>query len=102
MALSMHIQKHMRKKTCINSKSCHFAKLFETQFSHAFVQCVYIVKTKYNVSPLKAAGAFDLPMKTLSTQSDIRGKFLSFDSCHFVKNYFESNFFIQMFNVSAL
>ena len=52
---------------------CKFSQLsfcqqlfFLTKLLHAYVQCVYIVSTKYQIIPLKAVVGVDQPMKALS------------------------------------
>ena len=75
-ALSKHLPKLIREK-CLSSHICHFVKIhFLTKLLHAYFQCVYIVKTKYQITGTKAVVGVDQPMKALSMhiQKRIRGK----------------------------
>ena len=51
-------------KNCLSSHSCHFVKnyFFWTKLLHAYVQCVYIVKEKYQIVPSKAVVGVDCPV----------------------------------------
>ena len=55
-------------KNCLSSYSCHFVKnyFFQTKLLYAYVQCVYIVATKYQTAPSKAVVGVDRPMKAPS------------------------------------
>ena len=57
---------HIRGK-CLGSHSCHFVKIqFLTNLLYVYVQCVYIVKTEYQISESKAVVGVDRPMEALS------------------------------------
>ena len=69
-ALSMHIGKPYKGiiLNCLSSHSCPFVKKKKnsTRLLNAYVQCVYIVKEKYQIAPLKAVVGVDRLMKTPS------------------------------------
>ena len=52
-------------KNCLRSNCCHFVKNYFlwTKLLHAYVQCVYIVHSKYQTAPSKAVVRVDWPMK---------------------------------------
>ena len=52
-------------KICLSSHCCHFVIFFWTKLLHAYIQCVYIVKAKYQIAPSKAVVGVDWPMKAL-------------------------------------
>ena len=45
---------------------CKKKKQFLIKLLHAYVQCLYIVKAKYQIVPSKAVVGVDLPLKALS------------------------------------
>ena len=69
VGVDRHIQSiyksHIEKKNCLSSHSCHFV-FFLTKLLHAYVQCVYIVKTMYQIAESEAVVGVDRPMKALS------------------------------------
>ena len=56
--------KRYGRKNCLSSHSCHFVKkyFFWTKLLHAYVQCVHIVKEKYQIVPSKAVVGVDRPV----------------------------------------
>ena len=67
-ALSMHIQKPYKGIIVLVLTAVILSKIifFSTRLLHAYVQCVYIVSTKYQMVPLKAVVEVDWPMKAPS------------------------------------
>ena len=62
--LTRHIQNLIREKLSKFLQLSFCQKLFFlSQLLHAYVQCVYIVKAKYQIVPSKAVVGVDLPMK---------------------------------------
>ena len=51
----------------ISSHSCHFVEIifFNQTLLHAYVQCVYTVKAKYQIVQSKAVVGVDPPIKAL-------------------------------------
>ena len=69
-------------KNCLCSHRCHFVKnyFFWTKLLHAYVQCVYIVWTKYKIVPSKAVVGVDRSMKapSIHIQKPNKGKLSKF------------------------
>ena len=87
------------------SHSCQFVKKNGTKLLRAYVQCVYIVKAKYQIVLSKAVVEVDLPMKVIYAYTKaILVKYCpSSHSCYFDENHFlKPNSFMHMFNVSTL
>ena len=62
-AISMHLQKtNFRGKIA----EVRIAVIFRTKLLHAYVQCVYIVKVKYQTALLKVVVGVDLPVYALA------------------------------------
>ena len=55
---------------------------------HAHAQYICIVYAKYQKAPLKALVQVYFPVYALAKQNQNKKKWLSSQSCHFVKNYF--------------
>ena len=82
--------KAIKGNNCLISHSCHFVKnyFFSTRLPHLYVQCLYIVKAKYQIASLKAVAGVDWLKRapSMHTTNTLLGKnCLSSYSCHFVK-----------------
>ena len=79
-------------KNRLSSHSCHFVKKkkFWTKLLHAYVQCVYIVSTKYQIAPSKAVVEVDRPMKapSMHIQTPYREKLSKFSLLSFCQKLF--------------
>ena len=55
-------------KNCLSSHGCHFVKnyIFCTKLLHVYVQCVYVIKAKYEIALSKAVIGVDWSIKALS------------------------------------
>ena len=83
------------RKKWLRSQSCHFVnnKFFGIKLLYANVECVYIMKAKYQTASVKALVQVDFPVHALSTnktliKSKSVKKRLSLKCCYFVKKYF--------------
>ena len=82
-------------KNCLSSHSCHVVKnhFFWTKLLHAYVQCVYIVKAKYQIAPSKAVVGVYRPMKapSMHIQKPYKEKLSKFSLLPFCQKLFFLN-----------